>query len=92
MKHKKLLRQLAWPVRDGSLSRRWGALGGGRAGALACSLAGRCAHALSGGSNMAARASLPLKETVVPKRPPERPVRRLTVTASDLQLHSGKSK
>lgn len=68
-----------------------GALGVGRAGALACSQ-GRCAHALSGGSNMAAKASGPLKETVAPKRPPERPPRRLTVTASDLQLHSGKSK
>ena len=58
MKHKKQFRQLTWPVRDGSLSRHWGALGIRRAGALGCSLEGRCTHAPSGGMSMAARASV----------------------------------
>lgn len=38
------------------------------------------------------RASLPLKETVALKLPPEMPLSQLTVKTSDLQLNYGKSK
>lgn len=49
-------------------------------------------HVPSRAAIQVVRASLPLKETVALKLPPEMPLSQLTVKTSDLQLNYGKSK